>query len=620
MAKSPDVSVRRAKAQTVAPKRRTPKPRVRRKSVMKPVETDRNPDFSAEPTTLSRAVGKYERLAYERHERDCALCAQPDGHPKGYYFDATAGERVVQFIEQFCKHHKGEWAGMPLLLNEWQKFCIRVTYGWKRPDGTRRFRISYREVARKNGKTEQAAGEAAYLLVADGEPGAEVYSTATKEDQAKLVWEATRQMVKQSPALRQYIIPRQKRMLCERIQSIFKPLGADSTTLDGLNPHGHICDEMHAHKKRGVWDVMITGQGARRQPMNIVITTAGIYDPESIGWELHLHAQQVLDGVVEDDTFFAIIFAADEGDDWKAESTWEKANPNLDVSVKRDYLRDQSARADAQPSALNTFLRLHLNQWTAQVTRWIAVDKWDACGAAPLPALATRAGSLAYLGMDLSTKLDITALATLIPTSVRADQPDGTTAIDTTYDAYWTFWCPEELIRERARVGKSPDYAAWVRDGWLHATPGSVIDYGYIKNEIIRQRDLLRIKQLGYDPWNATQLATDLIGHGFSSEPDATRHQLIEMRQGMRTLSEPSKLFETLVISGKIRHGGNPVMRWMVDNAAIRRDANDNIAPDKRSAMGKIDGLVASIMALGRAMLEPVPLQSVYEKRGLRVI
>lgn len=551
-------------------------------------------------------MGRYERLAYERQERDLALAAAPGGHPKGYYFDAEAGQRVVQFIEHFCKHHKGEWAGTPLVLRKWQRFCIRVTYGWMRPDGTRRFRISYREVARKNGKTEQAAGEAAYLTIADDEPGAEVYSTATKEDQAKLVWEATRAMVKQSPALRQFITPRQNRLICERTTSMFKPLGADSTTLDGLNPSGHICDEMHAHKKRGVWDVMITGQGARRQPMNIVITTAGVYDPESIGWELHVHAQQVLDGVVEDDTFFAIIFAADEGDDWKAETTWEKANPNLDVSVKRDYLQDQAVRADAQPSALNTFLRLHLNQWTAQVTRWIAVDKWDACGLNTQRPLESQQGRMAYLGLDLSTKLDITALATVFPA------PDGT------YDAYWKFWCPEELVRERTRMGRSPDYGAWVRDGWLIATPGSVIDYEFIEQEIMALNAQFKIRQLGYDPWNATQLAAELARKGFRTEPDAPWRQLIEMRQGMRTLSEPSKLFETLVISNAIRHGGNPVMRWMVDNAAIRRDANDNIAPDKRSAMGKIDGLVATIMALGRAMMEPLPAQSVYEKRGLR--
>lgn len=556
--------------------------------------------------SASRAVGRYERLAYERHARDLALSLSPEGHPKGFYYDADAGERVVLFVERFCKHHKGEWAGMPLLLEEWQRFCIRVTYGWKKPDGTRRFSISYREIARKNGKTEQASSEAAYLLVADGEAGAEVYATATKEEQAKISWEATKQMVRQSSDLRKWIGIRQKSLLCDRTVSFFKPLGADSDTLDGLNPSGHICDEMHAHKKRSLWDVMITAQGARRQPLNIVITTAGVYDPESIGWELHTHAQQVLDGVVEDDTFFAIIFAADEGDDWKDESTWEKANPNIDVSVKRSYLRDQCARASAQPSALNTFLRLHLNQWTAQVTRWIDVERWDACGTTPLPPLEAQAGRLAYLGMDLSTKLDITALAIALPWG------------EGCYDFYWEFWVPAELVHERTRAAKSPDYAAWVRNGYLRETPGNVIDFGFIRTRMNELAKLLKVRQAGFDPWNATQLATELQTDGWSVEADATKMQLIEMRQGARTLSEPSKLFETSIIERKLRHGSNPVMRWMVDNAAIRRDANDNIAPDKRSALGKIDGVVASIMAIGRAMLEPTSPKSIYEKRGLR--
>lgn len=561
------------------------------------------------PPVFVRPQGKYERRAYERHARDLALVAQPGGHPKGFYFDEMDAERVIRFTERFCKHHKGEWAGQKLLLEDWQKFVLRCVFGWKRSDGRRRFTEAYEEVGRKNGKSEKVAAVGNYLMVADDEPGAEVYSTATKEDQAKIIWSASKEMVKQSPDLKKHVKIMQKTLICERTMSFFKPLGSDSDTLDGLNPHGHLCDEMHAHKKRELYDVMATAMGARRQPLTFIITTAGVYDPESIGWEMHTRAQQVLDGVVEDDHFFAIIFAADEehtdengikvpADDWRDPKTWYKANPNLGISVKYDYLVEQCEKAKKQPSFLNTFLRLHLNVWTQQVTRWISLEHWNACPK-PTPVLTLQdcKGRAAYGGLDLSTKVDICAAAFALP--------DGEY-----YDMFWRFWVPEELVKERARTAKKPDYAAWVRAGWLCTTPGNVVDYEFIRRDIVGIAQVVNLKQLGYDPWNATQLATQLTG-------DFGEDVLLEMRQGMKTLSEPSKEFEKLVMSKKLRHYDNPVMRWMVDNAAIRRDANDNIAPDKRSAVGKIDGLVAGIMALGRAILVPPEQKSVYELRGV---
>lgn len=572
-----------------------------------------------------RPVGKYERLAYERQQRDLLLAYGSNGvvdeslfgdpaltkHPKGFWWDPVAASRPVEFIQRFWRHHKGEWAGQPLVLEPWQQFCDHVTYGWRRPDGSRRFRISYREVPRKNGKTEQAAGEGVYLEVADGEAGAEVYSTATKEDQAKLVWEAAKEAVKKSPDLLRFVTPRQKALVCARTGSTFKPLGADSETLDGLNPHGHVCDEMHAHKKRGVWDVMISGMGARRQPLTIVITTAGVYNPESIGWELHIHAQQVLDGVLEDDTFFAIIFAADDGDDPFDEDTWKKANPNYGVSVKPSFLAEQAQTAKLSPSALNTFLRLHLNVWTQQVTKWITKEDWDACEHSSLrgvlddAALSRFKGRMAYLGTDLSAKIDIAALAIILPDTVG-------------FDAFWRFYIPEGVIRRRAQANKLPDYAAWEKDGWLTKTPGDVIDYDFIRRDIVHLRSFFTIRQLGYDPWNATQFANDLQHDGFTTDPEADTDLLVEMRQGMATLSEPCKEFEKLIVDRKFRHGGNPVMRWMIDNAVIRKDANENIAPDKKSATGKIDGVVSTVMALGRAILRPQLVTSVYETRGVR--
>jgi phage terminase large subunit-like protein len=561
------------------------------------------------PPPPARPTGKYERLSYERNERELKLAygdrwndptiyGDPSAskHPRGFWFDDAAADRAQQFIEHYCRHHKGEWAGRPFILSPHQRFIVRCVFGWMRTDGTRRYRIAWVEVPRKDGKSELGGAIGNYLTIADDEAGAEVYSTATKEDQAKIVWAAAREMVKQSPDLRRFVVPRQKTLSCARLNSFFRPLGADSQTLDGLNPHGHVSDEIHAHKNRGLWDVMITAMGARRQPLTFAITTAGVFDPVSIGWELHDYAIQVLEGIIEDDFFFAIIFAADEGDDWRDPQTWAKANPNLGVSIKASYLAEQCAAAEKRPSFLNTFQRLHLNIWTQQITRWIPIEKWNACDATPLD-LAQLKGRLGYGGLDLSTKLDITALTLVLP------RENGW------YDLLFRFWVPHQRVLERAQGGKKPDYATWVREGFLLETPGDVIDYEFIRQEVIALSKVLTIKQLAYDPWSATQLATQLQGDGFT---------MVETRQGMKTLSEPCKEFEKLVVSGRLRHGGNPVMRWMVDNVAVRKDANDNIAPDKRTAAGKIDGVVSTVMALGRAIVEPPPKASVYETRGVR--
>lgn len=568
------------------------------------------------PPPPARPVGKYERLCWERHERDLAL-AYPGGvvpadptaareasrHPRGLWFDIAAGERIVAFIEQYCRHSKGEWAGRRITLEEWQRRTWRAVFGWMRRDGSRRYRVAYIEIPRKNAKSTTAGAVGLYLQVGDREPGAEIYSSATKEDQAKIVWEAAAAMVKQSPELKRFILPLKKNLSCERLGSKFQPLGADSKTLDGLNPHGNIVDELHAHKDRALWDVLITAMGARRQPLTVAITTAGVYDPESIGWQMHDHATKVLEGVLEDDTFFAFIAAADENDDWQDPATWAKANPNLGVSVKLSYMEEQCQRAKDQPSFLNTFLRLHLDRWTQQVTRWIAPEAWDANAAAPAPL----AGRVVYGALDLSTKLDITALALLA------------TAEHGMWDLHFRFWVPEELVAARERKHLLPSYAAWVRDGFLLATPGNVIDYDFIFQDIVKLSKDVELKQLGFDPWNASQLALKLQQE-LNPMDAADGFQMVEMRQGVRTLSEPSKEFEKLIVAKRFRHGGQPVMRWMVANAAIRKDANDNIAPDKSSSMGKIDGVAATIMALGRAILTIEAGASLYEREDLLVL
>jgi phage terminase large subunit-like protein len=552
-------------------------------------------------------MGKLERCYHERQARDLqrayphGLPADPQNtaHPAGLWFDPAAGARVVQFIEEYCHHSKGEWAGTPIRLEPWQRELVTILFGWRRPDGTRRFRIAYIEIARKNAKSTLAAAIGLYLTVADHEPGAEVYASATKKDQAKIVHGAAEAMVKLSPRLKRFCKTFRNNIHCPQLGSKFEPLGADSDTLDGLNPHGNIVDETHAHKDRALWDVLQTAQGARRQPLTLAITTAGVYDPEGIGWKLHHDAVQILEGTVEDDRVFAFIATIDETDDWTTRTAWQKANPNLGVSVKEDYLAEECQTAQREPSAMNTFLTKHLDVWTAQVTRWIIPERWAACTQAPDPL----EGRICYGGLDLSTKLDMTAFMLVAP------------AADGAFDCLFRFWVPEELVRDRERRGEKPSYAEWVRRGVLLSTPGNVIDYEFIEKEILALARVVRLKEIGFDPWNANQTAVRLQ-QALNPGQAKTGFQMVEMRQGMQSLSEPAKEFEKLVVAGKLRHGDHPVMRWMVANATTRQDANGNIAPDKSTSTGKIDGVVATIMALGRAIVAVKP-QSIYETRDM---
>jgi phage terminase large subunit-like protein len=503
-------------------------------------------------------------------------------HPKGYWFDQEAGERVVTFIEKYCRHTKGEWAGTLIEFEPWQRQVHMAAFGWRRPDGSRRYRILYIEIPRKNAKSTTAAADGLYLLVGDQEPGAEVYSSATKKDQARIVHDAATQMVKASPELGKWVKAYRNNLSCGRLNAKFEPLGADSNTLDGLNPHGNIVDELHAHRDRGVWDVLDTAMGARRQPMTIAITTAGIYEPESIGWQMHEHATNVLEGVLEDDGFFAFIAAADEGDDWTDPETWRKANPNIDVSIREEYLSQQCEKAKAQPAFLNTFLRLHLNRWTQQRDRWISMEHWNASDPESLSradAAAREAswrGKVAFGGLDLSSKIDITTLQLLVPLE------RGMVGLVS------RFWCPEATIMERSMRDRVP-YDAWVRDGWLTSTPGNVVDYDFIEAEAKALMQSFQLRELGFDPWNATQTATHLTDAGLT---------MVEVRQGYRSLSEPSKELEKLVMARKVLHGGHPILRWMANNVTKTEDPGGNIKPDKSTSSGKIDGIVAMIIAL----------------------
>ena len=529
---------------------------------------------------------KWVRLFCERHEKDLKR-----GTKRGLYFDEEEAERVLRFFD-FLRHSKGEWGGQAFILSPWEQAYLWVLFGWRKKDGSRRFRISYLEVARKNGKSTLAAGVALYLLDGDKEPGAEVYSAATKRDQAKIVHGEACRMVRASTMLKQFITVRTDNMFVLDTNSKFEPLSSDYNSLDGLNIHGAIVDEVHAHKTRDLWDILETATGARRQPLMFAITTAGV-SRQGICRELHDYLEKVLDGSLEDDSFCGIIFTLDDEDDYTDERVWVKANPNLGVSVKLDDLRDKIRKAREAPAALNAFLRLHMNVWTQAETRWIDPDAWAACGEqTPLEDLRKEP---CYAGLDLSSTTDISAFVLKFPR---------------TGDALGWFWIPEDEMEKRERRDRVP-FSAWVRHEYVEATPGNVIDYEYIRQRIKQVAAEFRgLREIGYDPWNATQLAIQLEEDGF---------QVVPVRQGFQTLSPAAKELEREIMSGELKHGGNPVLRWMAANVVLAVDPAENIKPDKAKSAERIDGIVALCMAISR-QIQGEDDTSIYETRGLLTV
>ena len=508
-------------------------------------------------------------------------------YKSGFWFDAAAADRAVQFFERCLTHVKGELAGLPLKLDPWEADrIIRPLFGWKRKDGTRRYRKLYVEIPRKNGKSTLCAGIALYLLHADREPGAEVYSAAADREQAAIVFDVAKQMVMQSEPLRQRSEVYRRSMVVLESASSYRVLSADAFTKHGLNASGVVVDEVHAQRNRELIDVLTTSVGSRRQPLEAYITTAG-YDRKSIGWELHDYAVKVRDGVIDDAAFLPVIFAADEEDDWTDEKVWARCNPGLGHSLKLDYLRGECAKAKAIAAYENTFKRLHLNIWTEQENRWIQIETWDACNAA-VPDLEDLRGRRCWIGVDLSSTTDITAAVALVEDP---EDPD-------VFDVVPFFFVPEERIAERARRDRVP-YDLWRDQGWLIATEGNVVDYDAVRDKINELGEIMQIVEIPIDRWNSTGLQTQLGGDGFTVVP---------FGQGFASMSSPTKELERMLLDKKLRHGGHPVLRWMATNVAVVQDPAGNMKPAKNKSTERIDGIVALIMAIGRAIAgEPGP-------------
>jgi phage terminase large subunit-like protein len=511
------------------------------------------------------------RAACARHLRDLERAAA--GGP--YVFDARLAETMARFFAHL-PHYKGEWAGRPIKLEPFQYFVIGSLFGWvHRETRLRRYRQAYLEQPRGQGKSTIAAGVGLKLAFFDGEPGAEVYCAATMRSQARITWDAAREMVLRSP------LKRRIKALVSNLHELgtaskMVPLGADADTLDGLRPNGVVLDEIHAMKSPAMIDVLSTATGPRRQPLLFEITTAGI-GQTGVCWSHHEYTSKVVRGVIEDDSWFGAIIAADAEDDWRDPAVWRKANPNLGVSVKQDDLARKCLQATHIPSFEPEFRRLHLGQWVQQAEKYLSMLAWDAeANAAPIDRAALRKMPC-VLGLDVSSKFDITAVVALFA------RPDGGVLV------LPTFFAPEAIVDQTRRA--MVPLAAWQRQGFLRTTPGDVIDQTAIEQTIIALADEFRVREVAFDAWNATQIAVNLESHGID---------VVEVRQGFKSLSEPTKELAALVASGKLQHGGHPVLRWMADNLVVREDANNNVAPDKRNAAEKIDGIVALIMALSR--------------------
>jgi phage terminase large subunit-like protein len=545
-------------------------------------------------------ASRWVKLACERHIRDLA-----NGKSRGLYFDVSAAQDALDFFP-LLRHSKGkDFAGKPVILEPWEQFNVWSLFGWKRANGTRRFRSAHIEIAKKNGKSTLCGGLGMKLAFFDGEPGAEVYCAATKKDQAKLVFAEAESMRAKSPALRKAIVSYRNNMHIPSTNSKFEPLGADDKTLDGPNIHGLIFDEMHAHKSRALWDTLEQGTASRTQPMTVAITTAG-YDRETVCWAQHEYGQKVLEGINEDDSFFVYIACLDEGDDWEDERNWIKANPNLGVSVRIDELRERANKAKNDPSSLNAFLRLRLNVWTNQETAAIKMDDWNACVGFSLQNTDSRAlqremedrfaGQPCFIGVDLSSTEDITAMVKLFPPQTAGEK----------YVVIADFWMPEDNIERKVKEFRAP-YDVWVREDFIHGTPGNIVDYDFIRAKVLADFEKYDVRELAFDPWNATQFANDLQKGGINAD------RLVKFNQTIGMFAEPTKrLIEELVLGRRLAHLGNPVLRWMASNLVVWEDGNGNKRPTKKSARGKIDGIVATIMALGRSIATPSDGGSLY--------
>ena len=544
-------------------------------------------------------ANKWVKLAVKRNENDLK-----NAHKRDLYFDEYAAARILVFFS-YLKHYKGEWRGKRVLLEPWQCWIISVVFGWKRKNGKRRFREVYEEVARKNGKTIKLAGIGGFMLLMDGEGAPEIYAAATTREQSKRAWRDARKMLGYAPTVsgKLKFKDSESHIECPSNDGFFIPLSRDAESVDGSNPHFGLVDELHAHKTAEIYDVLISGMGARSQPIIWAITTAGAHRPkeESICLQKREYATKVLEGSYKDDEFFGIIYTLDAGDDFADPKNWVKANPNIEYqtgkdrdgnpimsgSVKYDYLAGQVTKAKNSSVMRYGVLTKNFNIWSSNAVSWANMDVWDKCGIG-FDIESLRGAEVVYGGLDLASVSDLASLSLL------AIMPDGEKRL-------WSrSWIPEERIIPAVQERGLP-YDQWVKDGWLMATPGSRINYEYIQAYLVgvdledgtRKQglfEMLPIELIGADEWG--------MGVFFQNLAEETKSKFIGVRQGYKTMSPAMKEFDRLYSSGELVHENNPVLRWAMSNVVCVVDPAENIKPDKKKSAEKIDPVVASINAI----------------------
>jgi len=514
-------------------------------------------------------------------------------------YSKDAADYAVAFIQALC-HTKGSWAGKPFELIDWQEQIIRDIFGILKPNGYRQFNTAYVEIPKKMGKSELAAAIALLLTCGDNEERAEVYGCAADRQQASIVFEVAADMVRMCPALnkRVKILASTKRLIYLPTNSFYQVLSAEAYSKHGFNIHGVVFDELHTQPNRKLFDVMTKGSGdARMQPLYFLITTAGD-NVNSICYEVHQKAKDLLAGRKHDATFYPVIYGAEEDDDWTDPKVWKKVNPSLGITVSIDKIKAACESAKQNPAEENSFRQLRLNQWVKQAVRWMPMEKWDKCAFKVDPEKLK--GRVCYGGLDLSSTTDITAFVLVFPP---VDEDDK-------FHILPHFWIPEDNLDLRVRRDHV-NYDLWQKQGFLKTTEGNVVHYGFIESFIEELGTQYNIREIAFDRWGAVQMTQNLEGLGFTVVP---------FGQGFKDMSPPTKELMKLTLEEKIAHSGHPVLRWMMDNIFIRTDPAGNIKPDKEKSTERIDGAVALIMALDRAIRHGGNHGSVYDDRGILVL
>lgn len=514
----------------------------------------------------------------------------------GSHYDEKAADFAVMFIQSLC-HTKGQWAGKPFTLLPWQEQIIRDVFGTVKEDGYRQFNSAYIEIPKKNGKSELAAAVALLLTCGDGEERAEVYGCASDRQQASIVFDVAADMVAMCPALarRTKVLRSAKRIMYAPTNSFYQVLSAEAYSKHGFNVHGVVYDELHSAPDRKLFDVMTKGSGdARKQPLFFYITTAGT-DTHSICYEQHQKAKDLIEGRKIDPTYYPCIYGADDGDDWTDPTVWAKANPSLGATIDISKVEAACESAKQNPAEENTFRQLRLNQWVKQSVRWMPMEKWDAC-AFPVD-ISELEGRSCYGGLDLSSTTDITAFVLVFPPLEEGEK----------YVILPYFWLPEETLDLRVKRDHVP-YDVWEKQEKVMTTEGNVVHYEAIETFIEGLYEHFNIREIAYDRWNATHLVQNLDDYGIT---------MIPFGQGFSSMSTPTKELMRLTLGEEIAHGGNPVLRWMMDNVYTRQDPAGNIKMDKEKSTEKIDGAVALVMALDRALRNGASQESVYDSRGI---